>query len=247
VGATLIMDSPYARRGALNDAALNEAVPPVGGADNFSVRDRTSDHRTSDQGAIDENFRESTAGSPAGMEFEEEPFFTRTRVLLGVVALVLVGVVIAILLRPANVSKRVVPQPQQEQSGAAQGKTSGATSPAAEPEGEKPAAESTTVQTPTKPVVVVSPPISKAADNRAKKKKEAVTTKEEVLEVPSEVGGITSKDIPRLLELAKKDAGAGLYDKARGEYQNVLRLKPGDPEAAEGLRRIRIAVEGKDQ
>ena len=91
------------------------------------------------------------------------------------------------------------------------------------------------------------PPSAKAADNRARKKKEAVTAPEVVPEAPTEVGGLTAKDIPGLLELAKKDAGAGLYDKARGEYQTVLRLKPGDPEAVEGLRRIRIASENQDQ
>ena len=242
VGATLIMDSPYARRGALNDAALNEAVAPVMGGDNFAVRDGSAD-----QGAIAEDFRESTKSSLAAMEFEEEPLFTRTRVLLGVVAVVLVGVVIAVLFRPTNVSKHAVPR--QEQTSPAQGadqKTSGTTSPPAEPEVQKPA-ESTTVQVPGKPAVVPPPPNSRTADNRAKKKKEAVTKTEEVPEIPSEFAGFTAKDIPGLLELAKKHAGAGLYDKARGEYQTVLRLQPSNAEAVEGLRRIRIAVEGKDQ
>ncbi|HSY93956.1 MAG TPA: hypothetical protein VK812_21535 [Candidatus Binatus sp.] len=251
VGATLIMDSPYARREASNDAALNEAVPTVMGGDNFAVRDRTAD-RTSDQsadrGAIAGNFRESTGSSLAGMEFEEEPLFTRTRVLLGVVAVVLVGVVIAVLFRPTNVSKRVAPQPQ-EQTGTAQTadqKTSGTASPPAEPEVQKPA-ESTTVQAPGKPVVVTPPPNSKTADNRAKKKKDAVTKTQEVPEVPSEVGGMTAKDIPELIKLAKVHAGAGLYDKARREFQTVLTLQPGNAEAVEGLRKIRIAVEGKEQ
>jgi len=240
VGATLIMDSPYARREALNDAALNEAVPTVMGGDNFAVRDRTAD-----QG---ESFRGSTGSSLAGMEFEEEPLFTRTRVLLGVVAVVLVGVVIAVLFRPTNVSKRVAPQPQ-EQTGTAQTaeqKTSGTASPPAEPEVQKPA-ESTTVQAPGKPVVVTPPPNSKTADNRAKKKKDAVTKAQEVPEVPSEVGGMTAKDIPELIKLAKVHAGAGLYDKARREFQTVLTLQPGNAEAVEGLRKIRIAVEGKEQ
>ena len=240
VGATLIMDSPYARREELNDAALNESVPTVMGGDNFAVRDRTAD-----QG---ESFRESTGSSLAGMEFEEEPLFTRTRVLLGVVAVVLVGVVIAVLFRPTNASKRVVPQPQ-EQTGTAQTadqKTSGTASPPAEPEVQKPA-ESTTVQAPGKPVVVTPPPNSKTADNRAKKKKDAVTKAQEVPEVPSEVGGMTAKDIPELIKLAKVHAGAGLYDKARREFQTVLTLQPGNAEAVEGLRKIRIAVEGKEQ
>jgi hypothetical protein len=243
-GATRIMDSPFARRGALNDVGLNEAVPPVDGSEPFAARDQV----TSTQ-----SFRHS-AGDSLGMEFEEQPFFTRTRVLLGVAGLVLVAAVIAILMRSQNVPKVMVPT-TQEQTGEGQGteqRTPEVTPVAGETGTQKPQAESTTEQSQIKPapskVVVGAPPISKTADNRAKKKKEVATTPaEEVPEIPSEVGGLTAKDIPGLLELAKKHAGAGLYEKARGEYQTVLRLKPGDPEAVEGLRRIRIALENKDQ
>jgi hypothetical protein len=252
VGATLIMDSPYAR--GVNDVALNEAVPPVMGGDNFAVRDRTSDRtsdRSADSGAIAENFRESTGSSLAGMEFEEEPLFTRNRVLLGVVALLLVGVVIAVLFRPTNVSKHAVPQ--QEQTSGAQGaeqRTSGTTSPPAEPEVQKPA-ESTTVQSPGKPAAVVSqPPNSgKATESRAKKKKEAALTApaQEVQEVPSEVGGMSAKDIPRLLDMANKDYGGGRYEQARSEYQTILRLQPSNAEAREGLRKLGIVQGDKNQ
>jgi hypothetical protein len=248
-GATMIVDSPYALRGAphrraLNEVVLNEAVPAVEGADHFAVRDR------GEGGTISGNFRESSGSSLAGMDFEEKPFFTRTRILLGVVAVVLVGAVIAIFFRPTTVSKRPTPPLQQEQSGAEQ-KSSGAPAgaPGVESEGQKPAPESTTVQAPAPAVVAPANPV-KASDGRARKKKEpaaVVAPTEPAQEVPSEFGGMSVKDIPRLLELAKKDAGAGLYDKARGEYQTILRLKPGDSEALEGLRRIRIALENKDQ
>lgn len=251
-GATRIMDSPFARRGALSDVGLNEAVPPVEGCEPpFAARD---------QGASRQSFRQGAGDSLAGMEFEEQPFFTGTRVLLGVAGLVLVAAVIAILMRSPNVSKGTVPT-TQEQSGTEEGterKTPDVTPPVGETGTQKPQAESTTGQSQVKPaliqptvskVVAATPPISKTADIRAKKKKEVATpaATEEVPEIPSEVGGLTAKDIPGLLELAKKHAGAGLYEKARGEYQTVLRLKPGDPEAVEGLRRIRIAVENKDQ
>jgi len=252
VGATLIMDSPYTRRGALNDAALNEAVPTVMGGDNFAVRDRTSD-RSADQGMIAGDFRESTKSSLAGMEFEEEPFFTRTRVLLGVVAVVLVGVVIAVLFRPTNVSRRVVPQ-AQEQTNPAQGtdqKTSGATSSPAEAEVQKPTGESTAVQSPGKPAAVVPqlPNSGKAKENRAKTKKEVVVAApvQEVQEVPTEVGGMSAKDIPRLLDMANKDYGGGRYEKARGEYQTILRLQPSNAEAREGLRKLGIVQGDKNQ
>jgi hypothetical protein len=257
-GATRIMDSPYALRsalnkGALNEVMLNEAVPPVEGSNQFAARERGDDRGA---GAITQNFRQSSGESLTGMEFEEQPFLTRTRVLLGVAALVLGAAVIAILLRPPNDSKGRVPQ-TQEQTGAAQGAEQ-KTPDAGESRDQKPQGESKTEQSlsnpipskpaANKPVVVVAPPSSKTTDNRARKRNEVgAATTEAVPEVPSDFGGLTAKDIPKLLELAKKDAGAGLYEKARGEYQNVLRLKPGDADAMEGLRRIKIALESKDQ
>ncbi len=224
VGATLIVDSPFALRGASNEAALNRIAAPL----------ELADAGRSPSSLMD------------GLDLEEKPRSARTGILLGVVAVVLVGVVIAVFYRPGNVpptvSKPIAPQ-EQTGAGSASQKASGAASQV-EPAGQK-SAESPTV--PSRPVAVAPLPSAKAADNRARKKKEAVTAPEVVPEAPTEVGGLTAKDIPGLLELAKKDAGAGLYDKARGEYQTVLRLKPGDPEAVEGLRRIRIASENQDQ
>ena len=53
--------------------------------------------------------------------------------------------------------------------------------------------------------------------------------------------GMTQRDIPRLLQWARSDAGNGNYAKAAQEYRVILQLRPSDPDAKEGLRRIQVA------
>lgn len=53
-------------------------------------------------------------------------------------------------------------------------------------------------------------------------------------------GGLSVKDIPRLLQMARSDAGAGNYDRARTEYEDVLRMEPNNVEAREGLRKLSL-------
>jgi hypothetical protein len=56
--------------------------------------------------------------------------------------------------------------------------------------------------------------------------------------------GMTQRDIPRLLQWARSDAGNGRYEKAAREYRVVLQLQPNNPDAKEGLRRIQLAQQG---
>jgi hypothetical protein len=81
----------------------------------------------------------------------------------------------------------------------------------------------------------------------AKNKKDAVEAPPEVDASLSEFGGLTQKDIPRLLDNAKRDAGDGNYDKARREYQAILKLQANNPDAKEGLRKLSIIQGDKDQ
>lgn len=55
--------------------------------------------------------------------------------------------------------------------------------------------------------------------------------------------GMTQKDIPRLLQWARSDAGNGNYAKAAQEYRVILQLEPSNPDAREGLRKIQVAQE----
>ena len=53
-----------------------------------------------------------------------------------------------------------------------------------------------------------------------------------------DLGGLSQNDVPTLLRLARDDAGAGKYDKARSEYKKILQLQPGNQDAKDGLRRL---------
>jgi hypothetical protein len=246
MGATVIVDSPFARRGP-----IQETVPPVMGASEVVSQDRAS--------AFEELRNSPSRSFEDGLdEFEEKPLLTRSRIILGVVALVLLSAVIAVLSRPTKVSRAPIPL-QQDQTG-----------PTEIPDKHPPAkagAETTTTQPESKtvkaeiakPQMVKSPagkpPIPKSAarvgatqpqvpdrvseENRAK----SVTVEE-----PSsyaESGGVSLKDVPVLIKMAQQDAGAGNYDKARTEYRKVLGLQPGNPDAKEGLHKLDLIE--KDQ
>ena len=87
------------------------------------------------------------------------------------------------------------------------------------------------------PVVTTPPqqPSRPVVDTRLKHKKDA---DEEPVAPPSDIGGLSQKDIPYLLSTAQTDFGAGRYDDARRKFKKVLALQPGNQDAKEGLRRL---------
>jgi hypothetical protein len=58
--------------------------------------------------------------------------------------------------------------------------------------------------------------------------------------------GMTQRDITRLLQWARSDAGNGNYAKAAQEYRVILQLQPYNSDAKEGLRKIQVAQQ-RDQ
>lgn len=244
VGATLIVHTPTTRR-----EPLPAAAPPVMGGGDFVVKDspRTSSQRTGqipnltqDRTPVFEPLRQSSDSSLTdGLdEFGERPFLTRTRVILGVVALVLVAAVIAVLFRPTQVSKRPLPLPQEP----AVGTDSPRTQPDARTTDSEPPVVKTEVKQEGTPPVVVAPPLKtsrKPPDNRVKTKKDIVVEEPPPAPPPpSEIGGFSQKDIPELLRMAQSDAGAGNYEKAKTEYKKVLLLQPGNQDAKDGMHRL---------
>lgn len=240
VGATVIVDSPFAR-----GAPTNEAVPPVAATADFVFKDgaQTASRRTGqvpstqNRAPISEDFQQRQDSSfLEGLdEFGERPFLTRTRVILGIVALVLAAALIAVLSRPTHVSKLPIP-PLQDRTGATESPDKGMpVTP--EPQAKTAQPESEPVKPAAKvPTVVVKPqPSAKAsADSRGKNKKD---TSEEP-EIIEGSGGLSQNDIPGLLSMAGKDVGDGHYARARLEYRNVLKLQPGNQEAKDGLKKL---------
>jgi hypothetical protein len=250
VGATLIVESPFARR-----EPMNASVPPVARTNDFVMKDSSEPQslRAAHVLADEQNRMQlspdledtPTSSSLEAAEFEEQAVFTRTRVILGVAALVLVAALIAILFRPTQVTRRPAP-PQQDQAAgptspdnqppvlpAAETRTSETKAPEtktqkSEPMAEKPAAKGAlTIPRP-------QPPAKPSAGNRVKNTTEGV----EEPEANHESGGFTLKDLPPLLKMAQIDAGAGNYAKAKREYQKVLSLQPNNQDAKDGLHKL---------
>jgi hypothetical protein len=212
VDATVIVTSPSrnARQGLANEAG----PPPI--SDSF---------KQSPSSSLTEELEDP----------EERPFLTRTRAILGAVAVVLVVVLIFFFQRPARVSKPPL-IPQQEQTGGAENpvKQLPATpEPEATTAQPAPATTKPPAKTPTAaahPRTPSKPPLNSQAKNKKETPEEPVAY--------DDSGGVSQKDIPALLGMAQRDAGAGNYDKAKREYKKILSLQPGNQEAKDGLRRL---------
>jgi len=90
----------------------------------------------------------------------------------------------------------------------------------------------------------VSPPVSEGkAPDRAKvtaPPQPEKTTHSQPRKL-AEFAGMSEKDIPVLLRMAEKDAGAGNYEDARREFDIVLHLDPGNAEAKQGMRKLELS------
>ncbi len=240
IGATVIVHSPFARQDVNRQGVL--AAP---GAGDVAANNGFE--------AVSQEGHANKAQDPTGErdEFEERPLITRTRVILGAVAVVLVGALVAVLYRPAHVSKSPIPlQLDQSATKEIPYKQPPATS---EPEAETAPPESKIVKTEiakpqktfkspvvksTKVQVAEQPQISDKApvDNRVKNQ----NTPEAAAPYSDESGGVSLKDIPVLLKMAQQDAGAGNYNKARTEYRKILGLQPSNQDARDGLHKLDI-------
>ena len=262
--ATVIVHSPFARR-------ADEAVSPstVKGESVLKRDSEDSPRQASPlpkdaprRGPASKEFRESPDSSSALTleEFVQPPFFTRTRVILGVVALILVASLIAVFDRPVHVAKRPIPV-RQDQTGAAEVREQEAQEKQApsktEPGASAPQPELQIVKTEIAKPPIVRAPITKSASKLPLPTQLQVTDKtsidyrgkKDIPETPAPYndgsGGVSQKDIPALLKMAQADAGAGNYDKARTEFRKILGLQSGNPDAKEGLHKLDIIQ--KDQ
>jgi len=177
---------------------------------------------------------------------EQHSFLTRSKIVVGAVALVLL-VSGLMLFHPWSGSGAPPKSPSYETP-------AGATTTPSEPALNIPQPPPTqpTPDAPTKsqpPLanssVLNKPPVERSTKDKGKVKN-AVDTPIQGFEGNSTFDGMTQKDIPRLLEWARSDAGNGNYTKAAQEYRVILQLQPNNSEAREGLRKIQVA-QGRDQ
>jgi hypothetical protein len=229
VGATMIVNSPFARHPS-NTASGSERI------DTALRRPSATEGFKNRGGAFEEGLA----------EFEERrSFITGSKMVVGAVVIVLV-VVALVLFHPWS-SSNVPPKSPASETPAATPTTETPTSNIPQP---PPVAQPVT-EPPAKPLPPVAKktgtnktPVDKTAkDNAAKKPEETPIVG---FEGNSTYDGMTQKDIPRLLQWARSDAGNGNYAKAAQEYRVILQLQPYNSDAKEGLRKIQVAQQ-RDQ
>jgi hypothetical protein len=229
VGATLIVNSPMV------DSRLARSQ-------DYVVKSLPETSRR-----VTEFNQKASSSLTEELDFADRSLFTRTRVILGVVAVVVVAALIAVFFQPARVAKPLTPQtPQtQEPTPATASENADQHPPAAEvpqaqtaqpePEPPKPAAKA--------PVTVRKPPVENLAKNKKATQTQETKTEDskdtpEQPAVVDESGNWALSDIPRLLAMAGNDMGDGKYDKARREYRIVLRLQPKNQPALDGVSKL---------
>ena len=237
IGATMIVQSPF-ERGA---RFANEG--PTGTGD-FAVGDKPLDSASAASGhardlnPVSENLPDGSSSLlTEELNEPEQASLTRTSVLLAAAALAVAVAAIFMFSHSRSDAKVKTPPPQQPQVQIGGTETPGkATSavPDANPQPEQPLPPA------PKPVsrerVVAQKPPAKPVQKRVIISQEADEPKP-----PTDSEGMTVKDIPRLLELGTRDSGAGNYDQARREFNQVLRLDPSNQAAKDGLRKVALA------
>jgi len=226
MGATMMVNSPPAPRSvAAPDSAEASARNVPNPADGRLTHSR--------DGAFEEGLAEFQ---------EHRSFITRTRVIIGVVAILLIGVAVA-LFYPSGGSK--VPQrPPEKQVGETPTTPVLSTEPVS-PQPPPPVQSAADAHAKVRPPVSKQPvskqPVQKAADQGQQPAKKVEDSPIQGFEGISTYDGMTQKDIPRLLQWARSDAGNGRYEKAGQEYRVILQLQPNNPDAKEGLRKLQLA------
>jgi hypothetical protein len=226
VRATMIVNSPLAtslRNAASGSERLDTASRKPSASEGFKNREGV--------------FEEGLA------EFEERrSFITGSKMVVGAVAIVLV-VVGLVLFHPWS-GPNVQPK-FNSASHASQGNetpTGGTATTTEPPVNINPQPPPVVEPVNNPPVKPVKPPVNKPVDKTPKDKaKKPEDTPIVGFEGNSTYDGMTQKDIPRLLQWARSDAGNGNYSKAAQEYRVILQLQPYNSDAKEGLRKIQVA------
>jgi hypothetical protein len=229
VGATMIVNAPLAAPGS--DAASTSDRNDIASRNPPAAEGLT--HR---EGAFEEGLA----------DFEERrSFITRSRVVVGaiVVVLVVAGLVLFHPWSGSNAQPKLQPRdtPSETSPATAEPPTNNIPQP---PPVVQPVPDSHAKPQPP----VVKPPV-KPVDKTAKDKDKTKKPEDTPIvgfEGNSTYNGMTQRDIPRLLQWARSDAGNGNYTKAAQEYRVILQLQPNNPDAREGLRKIQVA-QGRDQ
>jgi len=180
------------------------------------------------------------APNPLLRELEEpRPFLTRGKILVGVAALILVAALITVLNWPVPPARVRIPATDTYEGGTAPNgkppvKPVAEQPPPEQPQPVPPKIDAKVKPPEKKPPVIHQPPV-------------APVKPVEPPVVVEEVGGLSRKDIPQLLKMARKNAGEGRYDDARIAYRKILQLQPDNQDARDGLHKLDLIKSNSDQ
>lgn len=231
VGATMIVNAPVSgdRHGT--------------GSDKTGTAKQNITRRSVDEGfapARDGAFETGLADYQ-----QSRSFITRTRLIVGVLAILVIGVGVA-MFYPSSPSK--VPHRPPETQPVETQTTPNPTPQPVQPQPTPPVQQVPDTHAKAQPPVNKQPvskqPKAKVVIEQAQdqgKAKKVEDTPIQGFEGNSTYDGMTQKDIPRLLQWARSDAGNGRYEKAGQEYRVILQLQPNNPDAKEGLRKLQLA------
>ena len=234
VGATLIVNSPMV------DSPMVDS--PLARSQDYVVKSLPETSRR-----VTEFNQKASSSLTEELDFAERSLFTRTRVILGVVAVVVVAALIAVFFQPARVAKPLTPQTQQTQepTPATASENADQHPPAAEvPQAQTAQPEQEPPKPPAKPPAALrKPPAQSVTKNKTAPQTQEIKTEDskdtpEQPAVVDESGNWALSDIPRLLAMAGNDMGDGKYDKARREYRIVLRLQPKNQPELDGVSKL---------
>jgi len=234
VGATMIVNAPFANSQQENGRTSQQAADRLTDTDQPATKPNAS--VTDGLRGREVAFREGLA------EFEEhQSFITGTKLVVAAIVVVLISVGLA-WFHPWSGSKtgpaQSVPQVASQPTTPVQPAATTPVVPTPQPVVEPPR------KVPSKPVVAKKVPVEPPKTVEPVKKPEE--TPIQGFEGSTTYDGMTPRDIPRLLQWARSDAGNGNYTKAAQEYRVILYMQPNNADAKEGLRKIQLA-QGHDQ
>lgn len=229
VRATMIVNSPLATHGS-NPASGSERI------DTASRRPSAAQGFKNREGAFEEGLA----------EFEERrSFVTGSKMVVGAVVIVL-AIAALVLFHPWSGSN-VQPKSQANQTPAGTATATTTETPTTSIPQPPPVVQPAPEQPVKAQPPVTKPPVrNKTPTEKTAKVKKPEDTPIQGFEGNSTYDGMTQKDISRLLQWARSDAGNGNYSKAAQEYRVILQLQPYNSDAKEGLRKIQVAQQ-RDQ
>jgi hypothetical protein len=243
IGATRIVNSPFRNVDNLENAVFE----PLPIAPKEAVSVETKQHSggpsiqfaaPTEESSVTRESEGTNTGNPLLLDELDESPKRRQLAILAVAAVVAVVAIVFVVRRPVSPTPSVIVDRSAPSGGNSNGTgttTSGtpATNPSSVSDQSTPSQGNSSGTGTT--TLGTSATTAKGGHSAGTKSKE--TTDPET-ESKRSIDGVSTKDIPGLLRLAQMDFNSGNYEKAEYDYNIVLKLQPGNPDAKQGLKKL---------